>query len=195
LAARLAAGVAGCAPGGCLLQVQLSNLGTEAVTVTGLACPSSRWRLCQGSSDFNLQIAPDASAALHRQLMPAADVTLDGTGAAADAGAGAASRLSDADAGLLEASRQAAAAVALTAPKQPPAQQHPQRRRQQQQKRQQGDAGLDVVLLWQAAGKDGAAPRTGFCCLHNLRWVHLGLHPAVCGNAVIDLQSLIYLSA
>jgi hypothetical protein len=54
---------------------------------------------------------------------------------------------------------------------------------------------LDVVLLWHAAGKDGGAPRTGFCCLHNQRSVHLDLHPAVCEIDLSDLQSSIYLSA
>ena len=190
LTARLAAGAGGCTPGGCLLQAQLHNLASDTLQVTGLACPSRSWRLCQpdsistaggsggggssSSSTENLQIASDMSAVLYRQLVPA-----DGAPAAAQAGTGLlGSSLTDAEAGLLDASRHAAEAAA---PKQlqPPAgqqqwqQQQQQPRRRQQQHEDEDEGSVDVVVLWQAAsGQAGATPHRGFTCVHNQRCVH-----------------------
>lgn len=180
LAARLAAGVGGCVPGGCLLQAQLHNLASDALLVTGLACPSRSWRLCEeaansgdGSSSSRpsaLRIGSDMSAALYRQLVPAER----GAAAAQDTAGPLDSSLTGAEAGLLEASRHAAAVVA---PKQlqPPAGQQQQQWQQQQRRRQQQDeeeGGADVVVLWQAGSQEGAPLRRGFTCLHNLRCVH-----------------------
>ncbi|KAL4458148.1 hypothetical protein ABPG75_013013 [Micractinium tetrahymenae] len=178
MAARLAAGVGGCAPGGCLVQVQVHNAASESLTLTGLACPSSHWRLCSGSDDgggSRLEVPSDGSATLHRQLMPAGDVPAAAGAVAAEPLAAAGSSLNEAEAALLEMSRQVAAAAQAALPKhlrqqqqQPQAQ--PRRQRQEQQKQQHKDeGGLDVVVLWQAAGKGGALPRRGFCCVHNQR--------------------------
>ncbi|PRW18320.1 trafficking particle complex subunit 8 [Chlorella sorokiniana] len=169
LAARLAAGAGSCTPGGCLLQAHLHNLASDTLLVTSLACPSRSWRLCDGgsgsasssSSDEALQIGSDMSATLHRQLEPAE---------AAHGPAGLpGSSLTDAEAGLLDASRHAAEAAA---PKQlqPPAGQQQQQWEQQQRKRRQqegGESGVDVVVLWQAGGEQGATLRRGFTSLHN----------------------------
>lgn len=181
LSCRLVAGVAGSAPGGCLLQAQLHNLSFESVLVTGLSCHSSSWQLCNadsldgsrsGSGDGggSLPIAPDASAAMHRLLVPGEDASAGVDGAATGA------IMTAAEAGLLQVSRHVAAAAPVT-PKhlQPPAQQqqrqHPSPQQRPKQHTQDGAEGMDVVVLWQADGKDGAAPRRGFCCLHNQRCV------------------------
>lgn len=162
LTARLATGLPGCVPGGCLLQAQLRNLAADALAVTGLTCPSSSWQLCEHSSgDSSLQIAPDVSAALHRQLVPV------GTAGIAD---GASSSLSVPEASLLEASRRAAAAGAASPKHLQPAAAAAQQQRRHRQQQQQG-GGIDVVVLWQAGGKDSTAPRHGFTCTHNQRWV------------------------
>lgn len=177
LAARLAAGVGGCAPGGCLLQAQLHNLGTETLTLTDLACPSSRWQLSeQPDSCGSLLIAPDASAALHRQLVPADAAEPAAVG---DSGAGGPlvvdSGMTEAEAGLLAASHHAAAATSaahrhlqLTAGQQ---QQQPdwQKRQRRQQQAESAEGSMDVVLLWEAGVSDGAPPRRGFTCVHGQR--------------------------
>ncbi|KAL4852692.1 Trafficking protein particle complex subunit 8 [Chlorella vulgaris] len=179
LSARLAAGLAGCALGGCLLQAQVHNCWDEGLQVAGLACHSTKWRLCQSSSlnsAGSLLVAPDASAVLHRQL-----VVTEGAaaGQAQHSGGAQAPAMSAGEAGLLEASRQAAA-MAPAAPKhlQPPAQQQqqqqqwhsPQQQQQQKHKRQQQDAeGADVVVVWQVAGRAGTPTRRGFTALHGQR--------------------------
>jgi hypothetical protein len=178
LSARLAAGLAGCALGGCLLQAQVHNCWDEGLQVAALACHSTKWRLCQSSSlnsAGSLLVAPDASAVLHRQLVVAEGAA---AGQAQHSGGAQAPAMSADEAGLLEASRQAAA-MAPAAPKhlQPPAQQQqqqqwhsPQQQQQQKHKRQQQDAeGADVVVVWQVAGRAGTPTRRGFTALHGQR--------------------------
>ena len=171
LAARLAAGMGGCAPGGCLLQAHVHNAATDALAVTGLNCPNSTWQLCQpsGSGNGGPVLGPDMAATLHRQLVPAGQ-EVAGTEAA---GASGSATMSAAAAGLLDISRRAAAAAAAAAAKHLPVVQQQQQERQRRQRRQQRHAedegSMDVVVLWQAGGKDGLAACRGFTCVHRLR--------------------------
>ena len=180
----MAGGLPGCALGACLAQLQLHNVSSSAaITISGLACPgSSTWQLdpadaFQGNS--SLQIAPDASACLHRQLIAAAALPMP-TGAAAAEVAPERSgllHLSDGEVFLLEAARQAAAA-AIPKHLQPTAQQLQQEKEQRQRRRQnlpsndrlqQQQAGVDLVVRWRSEGNGASVTRRGFCCLLNQR--------------------------
>lgn len=174
MAARLAAGVAGCAPGGCLLQVQVHNAAPQALALTGLACTGAAWHLSSGGDDGVLELPPDGSATLHRQLVPASDVPAGAGTAAVVQPAAAGASLTGAEAALLEVSRRVAAAAQAALPKhlqqqQQQEQQRRQQRQERQERRQEGGGGVDVAVLWQTTGRDGAPPRRGFCCVHNQR--------------------------
>lgn len=170
LGARLAAGVACSTPGSCLVQAHVHNMATDPLTVLELVCASSCWQL-DGPGSCSLLVAPDMSATLHRQLVPAEMALASSTSSSPRASS---SSMTDAEAGLLAASWQAAAAAAAPKHLQSALAGQPQQQQQRQeqrrcQAREARESSLDVVVMWQADGRDGSQPRRGFACLHGLR--------------------------